>query len=712
MIKQRHSEVAQQYGSVILKIKSQENQLSGNHSYGKQRKERNIVEHDNSSERMHDPEIKYNQLSFYPKQIVERQSRSRSRPNHTARQERDESNTRPDRSRSKSRDIFALYTGSRNRSRSSTPAGSLGSYLYTPSQTTDSYSHRSRSCTPARSLPSYQFYPHSKTPTNISRASTPAYAVPHQIVPNHHFNNRSRSLARPEDKGQHYARSQSTDPFSRARSESRCQSMARDAISLCSQISTQSRALSNSEIASQNLELWMSTSSKLQRSSSQTRKPEKKKQNETFVTLLEMDPDVNEALENLLNTSHSLKPANVRMMMIAGHTPAGNDWESKDEIQVKPGAIVTGLYKQNEWLFIKTDENKTGFVPYAYTKAVKVTPLDDLEGKSPMGGQIETNRQAERRTERGSSGSSSSKSGILKSSSSSKKVLPNPSRTLAPPNAVKRESLSSNNSVFLEDLMVTRPATMPIRQVPLQAAYADCLVVDTDHKYDGIEDLRAYCSDSGISEPNSNHSDEFDSIVSPGRQPLVTPGSRASVESDLRRSVMNPSMLQAHRNHSDSELVRQIRNRTPKHDQISFMPLGPLGERLQGGRGDNPSPFYMNIDSYQTHNPSTQQQQISSDMRARAQNSQNTPSQLAPEIPKDYNGPRVRVIYSFRGDDDDDLDVDPGEIVTILNGEDIEWIWVQRRNGREGFIPREYVLPLDVCRPKVRKNHHQLVVAL
>ena len=154
MIKQRHSEVAQQYGSVILKIKSQENQLSGNHSYGKQRKERNIVEHDNGSERMHDPEIKYNQLSFYPKQIVERQSRSRSRPNHTPRQERDESNTRPDRSRSKSRDIFALYTGSRNRSLSLTPAGSLGSYLYTPSQTTDSYSHRARSCTPARYRPS------------------------------------------------------------------------------------------------------------------------------------------------------------------------------------------------------------------------------------------------------------------------------------------------------------------------------------------------------------------------------------------------------------------------------------------------------------------------------------------------------------------------------------------------------------------------------
>jgi len=263
--------------------------------------------------------------------------------------------------------------------------------------------------------------------------------------------------------------------------------------------------------------------------------------------------------------------------------------------------------------------------------------------------------------------------------------------------------------------MVTRPATMPVRQVPQQAAYADCLVVDTEHKYDGIEDLRAYCSDSGISEPNSNHSDELDSIASPGRQPLhrAMPGSRASVESEPRINFMDINMLQAPRHHSDSEFLRQVGNRTPaKHDQISFMPLGPLGERLQGGRRDNPSPFYMNIDDYQTINPS-RNQPISSEIKARAQqNSHKLPSQFQSEIPKDYNGPRVRVIYSYRGENDDDLDVDPGEIITILNGEDIEWIWVQRRDGREGFIPREYVLPLDVCRPKVRKDHHRLVVAL
>ncbi|CAG0913976.1 unnamed protein product [Notodromas monacha] len=59
---------------------------------------------------------------------------------------------------------------------------------------------------------------------------------------------------------------------------------------------------------------------------------------------------------------------------------------------------------------------------------------------------------------------------------------------------------------------------------------------------------------------------------------------------------------------------------------------------------------------------------------------------------KDPSG-RFLVLYTFIARDENDVSVEKGEFVTVLNREDPEWYWIVRSNGQEGFIPSAFVYP-------------------
>jgi len=61
---------------------------------------------------------------------------------------------------------------------------------------------------------------------------------------------------------------------------------------------------------------------------------------------------------------------------------------------------------------------------------------------------------------------------------------------------------------------------------------------------------------------------------------------------------------------------------------------------------------------------------------------------------KDSYG-RFIVLYSYHAQDENDLSVDRGQCVTVLNKDDPEWFWVLRADGQEGFVPAGFVYPLD-----------------
>jgi hypothetical protein len=61
---------------------------------------------------------------------------------------------------------------------------------------------------------------------------------------------------------------------------------------------------------------------------------------------------------------------------------------------------------------------------------------------------------------------------------------------------------------------------------------------------------------------------------------------------------------------------------------------------------------------------------------------------------KDPSG-RFIVLYTFIARDENDVSVERGEFVTVLNKEDPEWYWIVRSDGQEGFIPSGFVYPAE-----------------
>ena len=61
---------------------------------------------------------------------------------------------------------------------------------------------------------------------------------------------------------------------------------------------------------------------------------------------------------------------------------------------------------------------------------------------------------------------------------------------------------------------------------------------------------------------------------------------------------------------------------------------------------------------------------------------------------KDPSG-RFVVLYSYNAQDENDLSVERGQCVTVLNSDDPDWYWVSKFDGQEGFVPSGFIYPLD-----------------
>jgi len=79
-------------------------------------------------------------------------------------------------------------------------------------------------------------------------------------------------------------------------------------------------------------------------------------------------------------------------------------------------------------------------------------------------------------------------------------------------------------------------------------------------------------------------------------------------------------------------------------------------------------------------------------------------SQLShPDIHPFFKDPSGRyiVLYTFIARDENDVSVERGEFVTVLNREDPDWYWVVRSDGQEGFVPSAFVYPAEAIQSHV-----------
>ncbi|XP_069705273.1 SH3 domain-containing protein Dlish isoform X3 [Periplaneta americana] len=75
---------------------------------------------------------------------------------------------------------------------------------------------------------------------------------------------------------------------------------------------------------------------------------------------------------------------------------------------------------------------------------------------------------------------------------------------------------------------------------------------------------------------------------------------------------------------------------------------------------------------------------------------------------KDPSG-RYIVLYTFIARDENDVSVERGEFVTVLNKEDPDWYWIVRSDGQEGFVPSGFVYPAHVIQGHLNQSNNQNV---
>ncbi|KAF6204960.1 hypothetical protein GE061_019127 [Apolygus lucorum] len=95
-----------------------------------------------------------------------------------------------------------------------------------------------------------------------------------------------------------------------------------------------------------------------------------------------------------------------------------------------------------------------------------------------------------------------------------------------------------------------------------------------------------------------------------------------------------------------------------------------------------------------------------------SQASLHSASSSQPDIHPFFKDPSGRfiVLYTFIARDENDVSVERGEFVTVLNREDPDWYWVVRSDGQEGFVPSGFVYPADVIQGHINQmNNNQTV---
>ncbi len=56
---------------------------------------------------------------------------------------------------------------------------------------------------------------------------------------------------------------------------------------------------------------------------------------------------------------------------------------------------------------------------------------------------------------------------------------------------------------------------------------------------------------------------------------------------------------------------------------------------------------------------------------------------------------RYIVLFSFKAEEENDICVERGEFVTVLNKDDPDWFWISRSDQHEGFVPSKFLCPAE-----------------
>ena len=91
----------------------------------------------------------------------------------------------------------------------------------------------------------------------------------------------------------------------------------------------------------------------------------------TIVASFAQYPRSQNELELKLESSNSLSPANIPMLVVESYFPP-KEWTSRDEVPVTRGMVVNAMFKSCEWICVRTPLERTGFIPFCCVQAIGI----------------------------------------------------------------------------------------------------------------------------------------------------------------------------------------------------------------------------------------------------------------------------------------------------------------------------------------------------
>uniref|UniRef100_A0A8D9ERN2 GRB2-related adapter protein n=1 Tax=Cacopsylla melanoneura TaxID=428564 RepID=A0A8D9ERN2_9HEMI len=175
------------------------------------------------------------------------------------------------------------------------------------------------------------------------------------------------------------------------------------------------------------------------------------------------------------------------------------------------------------------------------------------------------------------------------------------------------------------------------------------------------------------------------------------------LSSDTRQEGFIPhSYCTPYNSHLGELAINNMKKKLPRDQRTSVEIERDINP--SGGEVSDCESFGNKKNSSGANNTNSNVNNISS-----SQGSLHSASSSQPDVHPFFKDPSGRfiVLYTFIARDENDLSVERGEFVTVLNREDPDWYWIVRSDGQEGFVPSGFVYPADVIQGHLTQMNNQ-----
>ena len=406
-------------------------------------------------------------------------------------------------------------------------------------------------------------------------------------------------------------------------------------------------------------------------------------------------------LYSQLSAASRVRPANLPLQVVVGHEPSSiRSPSTRREVRVCAGSLVNALYKCGTWLYVRTAEDKAGFIPLHCAQPISSSPrftschVPQIRRASCRQRQLPLAAH-NNRLNRSLSGSDCSRSDCDESGevptdlteilstdsafSETHSFLSAPSQS-----GQHNQTLSDDDTTIdilenIEEKVMVRVSGQrgtPRKRCAVYLSPDKDLSVLFSRTLLGDEDLDV---DSSFLTPTPHHiSPTSPSSVTRCNSTLTPNNNDSKVHNVAAHQVDNTSVSSA----NASLLSHYSQNDT---SVMSTNDKGTSGYSESTGSCCRKRSASSSLQRSQHSHPSVSESSDSIKKCRTRNSSRDTPA----------SSKRLTVLFSYKALNYDDVSVRSQDVVTLIDDRAGDWLWVRIPRGKEGYIPKSCTVDLE-----------------